>query len=99
MKTQRVETTAAGVAQYAADDVVDVLANGEIWVLLDAGQAPAAGASVFCRAVAGASEQLGAFRTDSDSGDAFLLPNHYWTLAVDTALDGSTLIAGLMVRV
>ena len=99
MKTQRIETTAAGVAQYAADDTVDVLANGEIWALLDAGQAPVAGDSVFCRAVAGASETLGAFRTDSDSGDAFLVPGFYWTRAVDTALDGTTLVAGLMARV
>ena len=98
MKTQRIETTAAGVAQYAADDTVDVLAQGEIWVLLDSGQAPTVGDSVFCRATAGASEQLGAFRTDSDGGDSFLIPNAYWTLAQATGLDGSTLVAGLMVR-
>lgn len=98
MKTQRVETSAAGVAQYAADDSVDVLAQGEIWVLLDASQSPAVSDSVFCRATAGASEQLGAFRTDSDGGDAFLVPNAYWTLAQATGIDGSTLVAGLMVR-
>ena len=99
MKTQRIETTAAGVAQYAADDTVDVLANGEIWALLDAGQAPIAGDSVFCRAIAGASEQVGAFRTDSDGGDAFLIPGFYWTRPVNTALNGTTLVAGLMARV
>jgi len=98
MKTQRVETATANGAEYAADDTVDVLANGEIWVELDSGQTPAVGDPVFCRASASGTEQLGAFRTDSDSGDAFSLTKCYWTHEAVTGLDGVTTIAGLMVR-
>lgn len=98
LKTQRVETTTANAAEYAADDTVDVMAQGEVWVLLDSGQAPSAGDSVFVRASASGSEQLGAFRTDADTADGILLPNAYWTHPATTALDGVSTIAGLMVR-
>ena len=99
LKTQRVETTTANAAGYAADDTVDVMALGEGWVRLDSGEAPVVGGAVFLRASATGTEQLGAFRTDTDGGDAYLLPNCYWTRSAETALDGVTDIAGLMVRV
>lgn len=39
--------------------------------------AVAAGDPVYCRVIAGAGEQAGAFRNDADGGDAVLLPGRY----------------------
>jgi hypothetical protein len=96
LKTQLVEGTDTG-ASYASGDVVSVMAHGECWVVLDAGEAPAAGDSVYYRATAGAGEQLGAFRaSNDDGGDSLIVANCRWTQGATTAPDG-TLIAGLMV--
>lgn len=97
LKTQMVEGTSTG-AEYAADDEMNVMENGDAWVVLDAGQNPLNGEAVFMRAVASGSEVLGAFRTDADGTDAIVLPNCTWTQGLETALDGSTLIAGLKIR-
>lgn len=97
LKTQMVEGTATG-AEYAADDTMTVLEDGEALVRLDAGQAPAVGDPVFIRASASGDEQLGAFRTDADTADAYVLPLCKWTSAAQTAPDGSTLVASLKVR-
>lgn len=97
LKSQAIEG-GSQAAEWPADMAVDVLIDGECWVELDSGISPAIDDPVYMRGVAGASEQLGAFRNAPDGDDSILLPNCYWTKGATTALDGSTNIAGLFVR-
>jgi hypothetical protein len=97
LKTQLQEGTDTG-ATIPAGDVASVMAHGACWVLLDAGEAPAAGDSVYYRATAGAGEQLGAFRaSNDDGGDSLICTNCRWVRSATTDPDGN-LIAGLMVQ-
>ncbi len=97
LKIQMIEGGTDG-AEYAADDICSVLNKGEVWVQLDAGAAPTYLNPVYYRTVAGAGEQLGAFSTGADGGDNLILANCEWTGAVQTASDGTTLIAKLRVH-
>jgi len=55
---------------------VSIVKRGEIWVEVEEAVTP--GDDVYCRVVAGAGEQAGAFRTDADSGDAVQLSSATW---------------------
>lgn len=59
----------SGQTAYVNGDIMNVLrTNGRIWVLVE--DAVTAGGNVFFRTTAPGSEQLGAFRSDADGGDA-----------------------------
>lgn len=58
---------------YISQSTMSVLRKGIIWVQVE--DAVVAGGAAFVRFVAGAGEQLGAFRSDADGGDAVALPN------------------------
>jgi hypothetical protein len=58
---------------YAAGDLVNICEDGVIFVELDAGITPTIGDPVFARAVASASEALGAFRDARDGADCILI--------------------------
>ena len=57
-----------------ADGTMGVLTRGTIFVLVETGDTVVADGSVYARHTASASEQLGSFRSDSDGGDATLIP-------------------------
>lgn len=61
--------------EYNAEDMLPVVSKGRIWVLCDAAATIVANTPAFVRHVAGAGEVLGAFREDTDGGDATALPN------------------------
>ena len=98
LHNNHIEQDNDGVAQYAANDPVAVLQSGEIYVLLDAGQAPAVTDAVYYRNTATGTEQLGAFRTTPDGDDSTHLPGARWTRKVETILDGTGIAAALSLK-
>lgn len=76
------EPTGDGVNEYATGDVVSFVTAGDIWVICE--DSPTAGGQVFVRFTAnGGLTQLGACRSDADSGKAVALSNAmYLTAAV-----------------
>ncbi|BBO74407.1 hypothetical protein DSCW_18240 [Desulfosarcina widdelii] len=58
---------------YADGDVMPVIKKGRVWVPVE--DEVTAESAAFVRFVAGAGEQLGAFRSDADGTDAVALPN------------------------
>lgn len=73
---------------YAVGDTVSLGRMGRYDVLLDVGETVAVGDSVYVRCTAGATEQLGACRNDSDSGDSLIWSNAEFVSANFTGLDG-----------
>lgn len=69
--------------------VLDIVTQGVIWVLLDAGQSPAVTDSVFCRHTAAGSEVQGAFRVDVDGGDADAISGAEWVGKSATDINGN----------
>jgi hypothetical protein len=61
--------------------VLSVLQEGEIWVPVEAGEVPAAGADVRYRAIAAGAEVAGAFRVTADAHDTVKLPHSKWRSA------------------
>lgn len=55
---------------YKAGDIVSVLIKGRVWIQMEAGQSVAAYAVPMVRFTATDPEKKGAFRSDTDSGDA-----------------------------
>lgn len=58
---------------YPSQSAMSILRRGLVWVVVE--DAVVAGGAAFVRFVASATEQLGSFRSDADSGDAVALPN------------------------
>lgn len=58
---------------YKTQSSMSILRKGLIWVEVEDAVVP--GGAVYVRHVAGAGEQLGAFRSDADGSDADILPN------------------------
>lgn len=57
---------------YSPQSTMSILRRGRVYVKVE--DAVLAGGNVYVRHVAGAGEQLGAFRSDADGGDADVLP-------------------------
>lgn len=72
------EPDSSGFARWPGGQPVEIIRKGVLMVELDANATPALGDKVLYRAVAGASESLGAFRTAIDSTDCRHLPNAEW---------------------
>ena len=76
------ERTLDGVAnsdnesEYARYTSANIIRTGRVWVECEDGCV--FGDRVFMRYTAGATESLGAFRTDDDSGDAVEIPGARW---------------------
>lgn len=81
--TQFVEQSVGGTNNlgYAPQSSMNVLREGRIYVLVE--DAVVKGGAAFVRFVAGAGEQLGAFRSDADSGDAVALPGASFKTSAD----------------
>lgn len=73
---------------YEAGRPVAVGRVGRYDVLLDSGETVAAGDPVYVRTTAGATEQLGACRNDTDSGDCVLWSRATFISANFTGIDG-----------
>ena len=86
---QRQELYSSESVAFAPARRMDIVAQGLVWVLLDAGVEPSAGDSVFCRHTAAGSEVQGAFRTDADGGDADAISNASWVGGSATDIDGN----------
>ena len=86
-----------GNAVYAAGDELAVAQSGEWEVLTDAGVSLAVGDAVYVRVVASASEQAGAIRGDTDSGDAILAPRLEVVAPTIVGIDGQR-ITGIRLR-
>ena len=69
--TIRSNDGSSGADEFRQGETLDLLTMGEVAVLVEEAVSP--DDPVYCRVVAGAGEQAGAFRTDADSGDAVLL--------------------------
>ena len=82
------ELPASGLYVYTPGDVIACGRVGRYDVLVDTGETIAAGNSVYVRTTAGASEQLGACRNDTDSGDCLLWSRAKFVSANFTGLDG-----------
>jgi len=63
---------------YPLASAMSVLRRGRIWVVVE--DAVIADAQAYVRAIAGAGEQSGAFRSDADTADAGLLPGSRFKL-------------------
>lgn len=64
------EAQSDGTFTYEPGEAVDVCQVGELDLLTESGQTLSVGSVVYVRATASASEQKGAIRSDSDSGNA-----------------------------
>ena len=74
VQSHTVEQQADGTAQYDATDGAPVLRRGKIWVMAE--EAVDETKPVYLRFIAnGAGKLIGYFRTDDDSGKAYLIPN------------------------
>ncbi len=88
-RSQFVEADANGISQYGPGDTLEVLKEGEVVVLLDAGVDPTPGSNaVHLRCVASGSEVIGAFRDSADGTDTVPVSNCYWTSGATTSPDG-----------
>lgn len=77
LHTQAVENALSGESLgYSPESAVSILRRGRVYVQVE--DAVVEGAQAFVRHVAGAGEQLGAFRSDVDGSDASALPGAYY---------------------
>jgi hypothetical protein len=77
LHTQAVENALTGDdLGYDPQSAVSILRKGEVWVQVE--DAVSEGGQAYVRHVAGAGEQLGAFRSDADGTDASALPTGYY---------------------
>jgi hypothetical protein len=73
VQSHTVEQTSTGVAQYAENDIASVMRQGKIWVWVE--EAVDETKPVYCRFITNGNNVPGYFRTDDDSGKAFLVSN------------------------
>lgn len=91
LSTQFIESqpaTDTGPARYRAGDQVNILRVGRVWVKPE--DSPVAGGDVYVRYSASGSQQLGAFRTDTDSSTAAKLTGAKYLSSPDA--DGLVLV-------
>lgn len=81
----------AGDNSIADQDLCHIVTKGPVLCLMDAGEAPAVGDSVWVRVtVEGADTVLGTVRTDEDTDKAGLLTNAQFLSEAVTDADGNT---------
>lgn len=70
------DTTSLSAAEYEHQDSVPVMRKGAIWVLTE--DTCVEGGDVYVRIASGASDQLGAFRSDADTAAAVQIVGAVW---------------------
>ena len=82
LHTHAVENALTGVnLGYEPQSAVSILRRGRVYVQVE--DAVVEGGAVYVRHVAGAGEQLGAFRSDADTSDAGILPGASYRSSAD----------------
>lgn len=101
LQNKSVEQDADGVTKYRDGHDVSAGREGIWWVLVDDGASVALGDAVFFRVTASSDKQVGAFRTDADSGNCLPLSaagfTGEWLTANQTDMDGNN-VAALRLR-
>lgn len=83
--------SSSSLVEYEPGDVLGIVRTGRVDVLLDSGETVSPGDPVYVRTTAGATEELGACRNDSDSGDSLLWSRAKFISENSTGLDGQNI--------